>query len=66
MMGVTFLTFVATGGELTPQRVFTTLSLLTLLRRTNGTFLIRGFFLLNEASVALHRIQVHEYVPSHP
>ena len=58
MMGVTFLVFVATGGELTPQRVFTTLSLLHHLRRTNGAFMIRSFFLLNEASVALSRIKV--------
>ena len=58
MTGVTFLTFVATGGELTLQRVFTTISLLILLKRNAGTFLIRGFFLLYEVSVALKRIQV--------
>ena len=58
MVGMTFLVFVATGGELTPQRVFTTLSLLSQLWRTNGFFLIWNFFFLNEVSVALQRIQV--------
>ena len=58
MVGMTFLVFVAAGGELTPQRVFTTLSLLSQLRRTSGAYLVRSFFLLNEASVALQRIQV--------
>ena len=57
-MGVTFLIFVAVGGELTPQRVFTTLALLNHVRRTNGIYLIRNFFHLNEASVALSRIQI--------
>lgn len=58
MMALTFIVFTATGGELTPRRVFTTLSLIGFLRRSSVAFLVRCFFLVYEARVALVRIQV--------
>ena len=57
-MALTFLTFVGTGGDLTPRRVIITLSLLGFLRNISASFLIRAVFLLFEAKVAFVRIQV--------
>ena len=58
VFGVTFLVYAGSGGELSAQRVFTTLSLVNILRRISVTFIVRCFFLLYEASVANSRIQV--------
>lgn len=58
MMALTFITFAAVGGEVTPRRVFTTLSLIGFLRRSSIAFIVRCFFLVYEARVALVRIQV--------
>ena len=58
MMALTFIAFTATGGELTPRRVFTTLSLIGFLRRSSTAFIVRCFFLVYEARVAIVRIQV--------
>ena len=58
MMALTFIVFTATGGELTPRRVFTTLSLIGFLRRSSIAFIVRCFFLVYEARVATVRIQV--------
>ena len=58
MMALTFITFAAVGGEVTPRRVFTTLSLIGFLRRSSITFIVRCFFTVYEARVALVRIQV--------
>ncbi len=58
IFGTTFLVYVGAGGELTAQRVFTTLSLINVLRRISVTFIVRCFFNLYEASVANSRIQV--------
>ena len=64
MMGLTFLTFIGTGGKLTTQRVFTTLSLVVFLNRISVDFIVRCFFLLSEATVALNRIQVQYILTS--
>ena len=61
MMGLTFTVFVVSGGELTSQRVFTTLSIVNPLRLTSITFVVNSFFLLYETRVALKRIQVNIY-----
>jgi hypothetical protein len=58
MMALTFITFAAVGGDVTPRRVFTTLSLIGFLRRSSIAFIIRCFFTAYEARVALVRIQV--------
>ena len=61
MMALTFITFAAIGGEVTPRRVFVTLLLIGFLRRSTIAFIVRCFFLVYEARVALVRIQVSEY-----
>ena len=58
MMALTFIVYTAVGGELTPRRVFTTLSLIGFLRRSSIAFIVRCFYLVYEAKVALVRIQV--------
>ena len=58
MMALTFIVYAAVGGELTPRRVFTTLSLIGFLRRSSVAFIVRCFYLVYEAKVALVRIQV--------
>ena len=58
IMCIVFITFVGTGGLLNPQRVFTTLSLVQILRLTSGLFLARSIVMLSEASVAESRIKV--------
>lgn len=58
IFGTTFLVYAGSGGELSAQRVFTTLALVDLLRRISVTLIVHCFFLLYEASVANSRIQV--------
>ena len=59
-MGPTFLVFIGVYGEdqLTAQRLFSTLGLLSMLRRIGGAFLVRSIFLTYEADVAVQRIKV--------
>ena len=58
ILGVIFIIFIGTGGILTTQRLFTTLSLFTVLNRTCVIYLVRLSFQLYEASVSIGRIQV--------
>ena len=58
IMFMLFTTYVKMGGELTPKRIFTTLSLLTILRLTSIHFLILSLLGLNEGRVASTRITV--------
>ena len=58
IMFMLFTTYVKTGGELTPKRVFTTLSLLIILRLTSIHFLVQSLLGLNEGRVASARITV--------
>lgn len=58
MTGVSVLIFIATGGNLTTQRVFTTLSLVSALNSRSGINLVVSFFYLYEVMVALSRIEV--------
>ena len=58
MMAVTFLSYTAAGGELTPRKVFVTLSLIGFVRRSSIAFLVRCFFFISELRVAFVRIQV--------
>ena len=57
-MSIVILTFAGTGGQLTPRRVFTVLSLVTALRRTNFNFFVRALFQVSELRVAQVRIKV--------
>lgn len=50
--------FVSTGGTLSPRTVFTTLSLVGVMRTTIMFGLVRNFFMLYEGGVASTRIQV--------
>lgn len=60
MQGLTFIVFLAMTNpeELTAQRVFSSLALLSLLRRIGGAHLIKGIFLTHEVKVAVQRLQV--------
>ena len=55
---VTFSVYASVGGTLTPKRVFTTLSLLSLIRLTSVQFIVQASLMLSEAGVAIQRIQV--------
>ncbi len=57
LVGVTFLTFVGSGHELTTKQIFTTLALVNTASRSS-THMIRCFFQLYECSVAIKRLQV--------
>jgi len=61
IMFIVVSAFVGTGGSLTPQRVFTTLSLVVTIRRTMFV-VMRGMFKLYEKRVADARIQVRQVV----
>ena len=58
VMYVVFTVYTATGGELTPKKVFTTLSLVFTLHLTTVSFLTQGILGIVEASVATRRLQV--------
>ena len=58
IMTLTFTTFVATGGVLTLQRVFTVFSLVDIVRINSMSDVNHGLFLLLESLVAAKRIQV--------
>ena len=55
---VTFSVYASGGGTLTPKRVFTTLSLLSLIRVTSVHFIVQAALTLSEGRVAIQRIQV--------
>jgi hypothetical protein len=59
LMFLLFSVFTAIGGELTPKRVFTTLSLLIVLRLTTVEFFILNVLAMTEGRVAVVRLQVH-------
>ena len=54
---IVFATYTATGGEITPKKLFTTLSLLVFLRRTIFGF-IQTVLSVVEGRVALIRLKV--------
>ena len=58
LMFLLFSVFAATGGELTPKRVFTTLSLLIVLRLTTVHFFVQNVLAMTEGRVAVVRLQV--------
>ena len=58
LMFLVFSSVAGTGGFLTPRRVFTTLSLILILRTSTLGFLARCVFFISEANVAFTRIQV--------
>lgn len=55
---VMFSAYTTTGGELTPKKVFTSLSLLLLLRLTTIYALSHSVLTLSDAKVGIDRIQV--------
>ena len=57
-MFLVFTTYVVTGGELTPKKVFTALSLLITLRLTSIHFFIQNVLGISEGFVATTRISV--------
>lgn len=63
IVGVTFLVFEGAGGKLTLQKIFTTLSLFYVLKRTSITFIVFSFFNVYEGFVAIKRIQVSHCYP---
>ncbi len=58
MAFVVFSVFTAVGGDLTPKKVFTTLSLIYVLRLVSVYQLILNVVGFSEAHVALTRIKV--------
>ena len=58
LFGTTFLVYIGSGQDVSTQQVFTTLALISVIRRNGVIFLTRCFFLIYEASVATSRIQV--------
>lgn len=57
-MFVMFSVFTATGGQLSPRIIFTTLSLLITLRTSSVDFLVRNILSISEIQVAIARLQV--------
>lgn len=58
MMALVFLPYTATGGILTPRKVFSTLFLFTILAKFSIYFVVKCLFYTSEARVALRRIKV--------
>ena len=58
IMLLTFATFVATGGVLSPRRVFTALSLVGALRIYFVIHVNRAIFTISEGLVAVGRVKV--------
>ena len=58
IMFITITTFVMTGGTLTPRRVFTTLSLVAVMKDVMLFLFERGIFYFSESRVGDSRIQV--------
>ena len=55
---VTFSVYASTGGEVTSRKVFTTLSLILLLRLTSVFFFMNAILTISEGTVAIKRLQV--------
>ena len=62
IMFIVFTAFTATGGTLTPRRVFTTLSLVVFMRKSMLFIFVRGIFQLSESRVGDDRIQVRHFL----
>lgn len=58
MMFIAFSVYTGSGGILTPKKVFTVLSLLTVLKLTSVQFMVLNALSISEGRVALTRIQV--------
>ena len=58
IMYIVFAVYTSTGGELTPKKVFTTLSLLIVIRLTTVHFFIQNTLAMVEGRVATIRLQV--------
>ena len=58
LMFLVFTVYIVTGGELTPKKVFTTLSLLIVLRLTSTHFFVQNVLAVTEGRVAVVRLQV--------
>lgn len=58
LMFLVFTVFTATGGELTPKKIFTTLSLLITLRITNVDYMVLNILSMSEFKVVMTRLQV--------
>ena len=65
LMYIIFATYAGTGGELTPKKVFTTLSLLLVLRLT-VTFFSKNVLYMVESRVAVVRLQVTSHTNQRP
>ena len=63
-MFLVFSVFTATGGELSPRKVFVTLSLLIVLRLVGVQWGVHNVLNTFEGWVALVRLQVSNYIPS--
>ena len=62
LMAITFLSYTAAGGELTPRKVFVTLSLIDVVRRTSFHYLVQCIFFISEIRVAFVRLQVYNFL----
>lgn len=58
IMALIFISYTATGGILTPRKVFTTLFLVSFLSKVGILFVVNALFLVSEGRVAVQRIQV--------
>ena len=58
LMFLVFTVFTATGGELTPRNIFTTLSLLITLRVTSVDYMVLNILSMSEFKVVITRLQV--------
>ncbi len=58
MTFLVFSVYTATGGILSPKKVFTVLSLLLILRLTSVHFLVQNSLAMSEGFVAISRINV--------
>ena len=59
-MFLVFSVFTATGGELTPKNLFTTLSLLITLRLSSVDITILNILSISDIKVAITRLQVYK------
>ena len=64
-MFVVFSVFTATGGQLSPRIIFTTLSLLITLRLSSVDYVVRNILSMSEIHVAIARLQVRSRIDHH-
>ncbi len=62
LMYIIFTAYTATGGVLTPKKVFTTLSILIVIRLTSVHFLVQNSLSMMEGRVATVRLQVCAHI----